>query len=307
MPWLSLLFWMLLLVLSPLLLGIINKTKAFFAGRRGAPVEQPYLDLIKLLRKGAVYSKTTTAMFRLSPIVGLAAVLGASTLVPLGAGRAIVAFPGDVILLAYLLGVARFITVAAAMDTGSSFEGMGASREVCFSALSEPALFFVLVALAQHARSLSLTAMVAAINPATWAGGGGAAFLLCGASLVIILLAENARIPVDDPNTHLELTMIHEVMILDHSGPDLGLIHYTAALKLGVMGTLVWSMVPIRPANPWLAGLAGLGGLAILAVFIGVLESSMARLRLVRVPQLLVVALALAACATVLIMRMTHA
>ena len=159
---------LLALVLSPLLPGIINRTKAFFAGRRGPPLLQTYFDLWKLLQKGAVYSRTTTWVFRAGPMAGLAGMLTAAMLVPLGRVPALLAFPADFLLLAGLLGVTRFFTVVAALDTGSSFEGMGASREVFFSALAEPALFVALATLARQTDSLSLSTMLAVASGANW-------------------------------------------------------------------------------------------------------------------------------------------
>jgi formate hydrogenlyase subunit 4 len=294
---------LLALVLSPLMLGVINRTKAWFAGRRGPPVLQAYYDLSKLLRKGAVYSRTTTWVFRAGPIVGLAAVLVATALVPLGDEPAPLAFTGDLILLAYMLGLMRFFTVVAALDTGSSFEGMGASREVTFSALAEPALLLGLAAVARLTGSLSLSGMSAAVSLETWRQAGPVLALVT-AALMVVLLAENARLPVDDPNTHLELTMIHEVMVLDHSGPDLAFILYGAALKLWVLAALLVGLVlPVRTGNAWLDVGAGLGAMFAVAVAVGVVESSMARLRLLRVPQLLVGAGALAALALILTLR----
>ncbi len=294
---------LLALVLSPLMLGVINRTKAWFAGRCGLPLLQAYYDLSKLLRKGAVYSRTTTWVFRAGPIVGLAAVLVATALVPLGGEPAPLAFTGDLILLAYVLGLMRFFTVAAALDTGSSFEGMGASREVTFSALAEPALLLGLAAVARLTGSLSLSGMSAAVSLETWRQAGPV-LALVAAALMVVLLAENARLPVDDPNTHLELTMIHEVTVLDHSGPDLAFILYGAALKLWVLAALLVGLVlPVRTGNAWLDVGAALGGMFAVAVAVGVLESSMARLRLLRVPQLLVGAGALAALALILTLR----
>lgn len=291
------------LLLAPLLLGVINRTKALVAGRTGQPLLQPYHDLLKLLRKGAVYSRTTTWIFRAGPIVGLAAVLVATTLVPLGGAAAALAFPGDLILFAYLLALMRFFIVLAALDTGSSFEGMGASREVTFSALAEPTLLLSMAALAHQTGSLSLSPMYAGINAAAWTHAGPALAVLAGA-LLIIFLAENARIPIDDPTTHLELTMIHEVMVLDHAGPDLAFILYASALKLWVLGALlVGIVVPVRSGNVWIDGLAGVAGLVVLAVLTGLIESSMARWRLLRVPHLLVGAGALSALALALMLR----
>lgn len=291
------------LLLSPLLLGIITRTKACFAGRRGQPILQRYWELGKLLGKGEVYSRTTTWVFRAGPLVGLGATLLALALVPAGGLRALLAFPGDVLLFAYLLGLGRFFTVIAALDTGSSFEGMGASREVLFAALAEPALLLGLAAVALETQSGSLTGMLGAINRATWQAQGPALGLVA-AALLLVLLTENSRIPVDDPTTHLELTMIHEVMVLDHGGPDLAFIQYGAALKLWVLGAILVSLaVPVRSGDPLRDALAFLGGMGGLGVLIGVVESSMARLRLVRVPKLLVGAAALAVLAMVLVLR----
>ena len=293
---------LLALVLSPLMLGIINRTKALFAGRRGQPLLQTYFDLWKLLRKGAVYSRTTTWIFRAGPMLGLAAVLVAVMLVPLGNFPALIAFPADFILFAGLLGLMRFFTVLAALDTGSSFEGMGASREVFFSALAEPALLVALAALARQAGNLSLTTIFPQVSDGHWLVAGPVMALVFIA-LVIVLLAENARIPVDDPNTHLELTMIHEVMVLDHGGPDFAFILYGAALKLWVLSALVIGMVvPVTDAA-WSSLLLSVGGIFIVAVIVGVVESVMARLRLLLVPQLLVGAGALAAMAFLLGLR----
>ncbi len=291
------------LVFAPLLLGIINRTKALFAGRRGQPLLQLYYDVWKLLRKGAVYSRTTTWVFRAGPIVGLAAVLAAMALVPFGKMPALVAFPGDLILFAYLLGLMRFFTVIAALDTGSSFEGMGASREVQFSALAEPALFLGLVAIARRTGSISLSGMFDKISVDVWQTAG-LSLALVAAALLVVLLCENARIPVDDPDTHLELTMIHEVMVLDHGGPDFAFIVYGVALKVWVLGALLIGIaVPIHSGNAWIDISSLIGGMLALAIVIGIIESTMARLRLVRVPQLLVGAGVLATLALILVLR----
>jgi len=291
------------LMFAPLLLGIINRTKALFAGRRGMPLFQLYYDVWKLLRKGAVYSRTTTWIFRAGPIVGLAAVVAAMALVPFGKMPALVAFPGDLILFAYLLGLMRFFTVIAALDTGSSFEGMGASREVQFSALTEPALFLALIVVARRTGSISLSGMFEKISVDVWQMAG-LSLALVVAALLVVLLCENARIPVDDPNTHLELTMIHEVMVLDHGGPDLAFIVYGAALKLWVLGALLIGIaVPMHSGNAWIDIAVSIGGMLALGAVIGIIESTMARLRLVRVPQLLVGAGVLATLALILVLR----
>ena len=290
---------LLALVLSPLLLGIINRTKALFAGRRGQPFLQTYFDLWKLLHKGAVYSRRTTWRFRAGPMLGLAAVLVAATLVPLGNFPALIAFPADFFFFACLLGLMRFFTVLAALDTGSSFEGMGASREVFFSALAEPALLVALATLARQAQNLSLSGIFGQVSGSHWLQAGPVLALVLIA-LMIVLLAENARIPVDDPNTHLELTMIHEVMVLDHGGPDFAFILYGAALKLWVLAALVVGMIVPATGAPWLNLVLSMGGMFAVAIVVGVVESVMARLRLLLLPQLLVGAGALAAMAFLL-------
>ena len=295
--------FLLALLAAPLLPGVINRTKALFAGRRGQPLLQTYFDLWKLLRKGAVYSRTTTWVFRAGPMVGLACVTVALALVPFGGAPALLAFPGDLLLLAYLLGLMRFFTVLAALDTGSAFEGMGASREVQFSALAEPALLLGLAAVARTTGSFSLSAMFPALDGADWAQAGPA-LVLVAAALFVVLLAENARIPVDDPTTHLELTMIHEVMVLDHGGPDFAFILYGAALKLWVFGAfLAGLLLPLHTGIGLLDTAAAWAAMLALAVAVGVVESVMARLRLLRVPRLLVGAVLLSGLAFVLLLR----
>ena len=293
------------LLLAPLLPGIINRTKAFFAGRNGPPLLQAYYDLWKLLRKGAVYSRTTTWLFRAGPMVGLAAVITTLALVPFGGQSAPLAFPGDMVLAVYLLGLMRLFTVLAALDTGSAFEGMGASREVKFSALAEPGLLLGLAALAVETGRWSLSEIFVGIQPEDWAGSGPALALVT-AGIFIVFLTENARIPVDDPNTHLELTMIHEVMVLDHSGPDFAYILYGASLKLWVLGAILIGIVmPIPSGNAWADMVGALSAMFALAVLVGIVESCMARLRLLRVPQLLVSATVLCGLALVLLLRKT--
>lgn len=284
---------------APLLLGVTNRTKAFFAGRVGPPLIQPYYDLRKLLGKSAVYSRTTTWVFRAGPVVGLAAVLTAGSLVPFGGCRALVDFEGDLVLFAYLLGLARLFTILAALDTGSPFEGMGASREALFSMLAEPSLLLGLAAVARPAGGLSLSAMHLALPMGAWAHSG-LALGLVAVVLFVVFLAENSRIPVDDPNTHLELTMIHEVMVLDHGGPDFAFILYAAALKLWLLGSLVVGLVVPRVGVAVVDVPIAVLGMLALAVMLGVIESTMARLRLPRVPELLVGAAALAGLALVL-------
>jgi formate hydrogenlyase subunit 4 len=291
------------LILAPLLPGVINRVKARFAGRQGAPLLQTYHDLGKLLSKGAVYSRTTTWVFRAGPSCGLAAALCALTLVPAASIRAPFSFSGDLVLFAYLLGLLRFFTVIAALDTGSSFEGMGASREVFFSALAEPALIFGLAALALAAGEISLSRIFPHIAATAWLATGPA-LALVAAAILIVFLAENSRIPVDDPNTHLELTMIHEVMVLDHGGPDLAFILYTSSLKLWILGALIVDILLTLFGLKGLAGLAAfICGQFVLAILVGMIESLMARLPLLRVPRLLVGAGVISILAFALVLR----
>lgn len=290
---------LLALLVAPLLLGVINKTKAFFAGRAGPPILQPYRDLVKLARKDAVYSHTTTWVFRAGPIVTLAATGLAILFVPLGGVPAAISFDGDVVLVIYLLGLGRFFTVLAALDTGSSFEGMGASREVQLAALAEPGLLLGLLVIVLETGETSLSEMMTGL-----AADCGPWVALVFVALLLILLAETARIPVDDPATHLELTMIHEVMVLDHGGPDLAFVELAGALKLWLLGALVTGVaLPVPGGSPALGLAFGVMGMLGLALLIGVIESSMARLPLVRVPQLLVGAAVLNGVAFFLVMR----
>ncbi|MDY6831225.1 MAG: NADH-quinone oxidoreductase subunit H [Thermodesulfobacteriota bacterium] len=294
---------LLALILSPLLIGIINRTKARFAGRKGQPLLQPYHDLVKLMKKGAVYSTTTTWVFRLGPVAGLGAVLVAVTMVPSGGMGGLFAFAGDFIFMAYLLGLARFVTVVAALDTGSAFEGMGASREVQFAILAEVVLLLGLAVLAIGTRETSLTGIYGKLWD-TSAPALGPAALLVAFAFLIVLLTENARIPVDDPNTHLELTMIHEVMVLDHGGVDLAFIQYGAALKLWLFAALLTGLViPFRTGTFYLEVMINTAGIFATAILVGVIESAMARLRLVYVPEMLIVGLAVTVASLLWILR----
>lgn len=284
----SLLFHLIiLLVFPPLLLGIIGKTKAFFAGKIGPPLLQPYYDILKLMQKASVYSVTTNWIFRAAPLVSTAAIISAGILMPIAAFKPPVQFGGDLILFVYLLALGRFVMVLAAMDTGSSFEGMGASREATFGCLSEVTMFLNLTILALLSRSLSLSGIFLGGLSSSWLQVGPV-LILVFVSFFLILLVENSRIPVDDPETHLELTMIHEVMVLDHSGVELGLIIYGQAIKLFVFGTMLVAMSITFKARDYLIDIfLFIVEIIGFAVLIGVVESVMARLRLNKVPFLL--------------------
>lgn len=291
------------LLAAPLLMGIINRVKAVSAGRKGQPLFQIYFDLAKLLRKAVVYSRTTTVIFRAGPLVSLAGSGMALLMIPWGGIPATISFAGDFIFVLYLLGIGRFFTIAAALDTGSSFEGMGASREAFFSALTEPILFCVLITLVRLTGELSLFDIYYQVTPIQWISSGAALILLV-VILFVLLLTENSRIPVDDPTTHLELTMIHEVMVLDHSGFDFAFILYGSALKLWIFSALLAGLiVPVRTGNILMDGSTFLCGMFAAAVAVGIVESTMARLRLLFVPRMLVGVTALAAVCIYLTLR----
>lgn len=294
--------FIMVLLLAPAVAGVATRTKSALTGRQGAPALQLYFDLWKLIRRGAVFSETTTWIFRFAPVSVVATALLAATLVPLDGRVSLIRFSGDVVAFAYVLGLGRFFLVLAALDTGSSFEGMGASREVTFASLVEVGLFLSFGTLGVVTRELSLSGMLGVPLARHW-GANVPALVMIGVGLFALLLAECARVPVDDPATHLELTMVHEVMVLDHSGPDLALILYGSALKLALLGALVVSVLVPR-ANLSAAGsVAVLGsGLLAVGVGIGIVEATMARLRLPKVPLYLAGASSLALFSLILVL-----
>ncbi|MGH7459708.1 MAG: respiratory chain complex I subunit 1 family protein [Longimicrobiales bacterium] len=303
MNWYALAPLAIVLLVAPAVSGIVIKTKAVLTGRRGAPVMQLYYDIGKQFRKRTIYSTTATWVFRTGPVVALVSVLIALVFVPLDGQNALVQFEGDMLAFAALLALGRFALVLAGLDTGSSFEGMGASREVTFASFAEPSLFLSFIGLSLATGKLSLSGMLGSSIGGAWQEAG-ASLVLLGFSLFILLLAENSRVAVDDPATQLELTMIHEVIVLDHSGPDFALILYGASLKLALFAAVVVAVfVPRGSFGPAQAMVLLLVGLLLVAVMVGIVESAMARLRLTRVPQLLVRAGALALFAIILLLR----
>ncbi|MBI4178940.1 NADH-quinone oxidoreductase subunit H [bacterium] len=292
--------WVFVLAAAPILPGLAARTKSWFSGRKGPPVLQLYWDILKLFRKGTVYSRSTTSVLRAGPVISFSAAMAASLMIPFGGMEAPLTFQGDLILFAYLWGLSRFFTMTAALDTGSAFEGMGASREAIFSCLAEPALLLGFLALAREAGSLSMSDLLSVGLIRIWSIHAPA-LCLVAAAMAVVFLTENSRIPIDDPNTHLELTMIHEVMVLDHGGPDLALIEYASAVKFFVLGALLVRIVyPIRSGGFWDGGEVLLLGLAALAVLVGVVESTMARFRLSRIPQLLTLSFVLSGFGVIL-------
>jgi formate hydrogenlyase subunit 4 len=271
------------LLLAPLLPGIINKVKAWVAGRRGPPVLQLYFDLAKLWRKGVVLSTAVSPAHVMGPAMAWVAIIGAALLLPVGPAGASLSFRGDAILFVYLLAFARFCIALAALDTGSAFEGMGVAREVSYAVLAEAAIITALLTLCVQTGSVSLVTMLAP------SAGAGASLLAAG--LFGVLLAENCRVPFDDPNTHLELTMVHEVMVLDHSGPPLAAILHGASLKLLLFAILLSEAVlPLGKLSLLPAIVSLIASVFVVAVVVGLVESLLARLAFRRVPLLLTTA-----------------
>jgi len=282
-----------MLLLAPLLSGIIKKIKAFWQCRRGPGVLQVYYDIFKYLRKDTVVSEHTSWIFLANPYISLGAVLVVATLVPVLAVRAPLGFTGDFILLVYLLAVARFFTALAGLDAGSAFGGMGSSREMAVSAMVEPALVMAFFSVAVRVQSTNLSQVVESL-----AGKGWQVItpghLLAIVAFFVVVIAETGRIPVDNPDTHLELTMIHEGMLLEYSGKPLGLLLWAASVKQLLVLTLMANIF-----FPW--GLAeGLNGaeilvslivylikIVILGAGLAVVETSLAKVRLFKVPELL--------------------
>jgi formate hydrogenlyase subunit 4 len=288
------------LILSPLLSGIMNRTKAFFAGRKGFPLTQTYRDLKKLLGKGAVYSSSISWIFRLSPLVSVAVAIIACAWLPFGDFPGIVAFRGDFVAIAYFFGLARLMTALAALDTASPFEGMGANREVFFAVFAEPAVLLGFAAVSGIPGGRSFGDALVTLAAGSYAENG-IVLSLVAITFFLLALSENSRIPVDDPTTHLELTMVHEAMILDNSGPDLAFIEYASGLKLWFYFALVADTVlPFFGKDRLVrAGLMAIL-MIVLPIIAGAIESSMARLRIMKVPQLLGSAMALSFVALLL-------
>lgn len=285
--------------------GIILRTKSFASGRKGPGLFQPLKDIVVLLRKGSVFSDTTGLIFRIAPSVALASVTGAMLLLPFAEQKAMLSFEGDFILFAYLLALGKFFTIIAALDTGSSFEGMGASREALFSMLVEPA-FFVL--LATFAMFTGYTSFSVIFNHFYITGNDYVLiYSIIGAYLFVqIAMVENSRLPVDDPKTHLELTMIHEVMILDYSGFDKALIHIGTYLKFAVYGSLIYNLVVPAGWNIMLQIGLFLAVQGFFAAVIGFTESFRARNKMNKNPKFILTLSAIALIAFIVILILTE-
>lgn len=281
------------LLIAPLVNGVIKKVKALTQKRKGAPVLQQYYDLFKLFKKRSVVSDTASWIFRATPFIVFATALAAALFVPTTTFVSGIWFPGDVIMLFSVLALGRFFMVISSLDTGSTFGGMGGSREAMISALIEPSILVTFLTLGLYANSTSVSAIMES------ASGAGVPmlipmFILAFLAMLIIIISETSRIPVDDPATHLELTMVHEAMILEYSGRSLALMEYGASVKQLVLITLLVNI--FVPSDQWLS-IAGAAAIAlslliylvkvvIASVIIGILESFTVKLRFFSVPNI---------------------
>jgi formate hydrogenlyase subunit 4 len=293
-----------LLFLPFLFIGVINRVKSLWAGRIGPPLLQPFFDFIRSMKKGEVISRETSFVFILAPTLTLAAVLSAGLVTPMIRGTSILGFDGDFIFFAYVLAAGKFFSILAAMDTGSSFEGMGAAREAVFSVFAEPA-FFLLAGSLCLVSGLIRFETIFTVLPGQ-AGMAPLVKVLAVSVIFVLVLVEGSRVPVDDPNTHLELTMVHEVMVLDNSGPDLGFIQYASAARMVILSSLIPNLIIPREIGLLTWVMLYLLIIWVIAAAIGVVESVMARLRMIHVPQFIFLVSALSVVVLAAVMIYTY-
>jgi len=284
--------------------GIILRTKSISSGRKGPGILQPFKDIMVLMNKGSVFSNTSGIIFQIAPVIALSSILCALLVIPFANQNAIISFEGDFVFFAYLLAFGKFFTILAALDTGSSFEGMGANREAFFSMLVEPAFFILLATFAMLTGYTSFSDIFSH-------------FFLTGNHYVLIYsiigfylfiqiaMIENSRLPVDDPKTHLELTMIHEVMILDNSGFDKALIHIGTYLKFVIYGSLMYNIIVPAGWNIYLQIASFLSVQVVFAIIIGLIESFRARNKMDKNPKFILTISAIAWIAFVIILILT--
>ena len=296
----------LLIVIAALFFpGVIIRTKSIASGRKGPGIFQPLKDIAVMRRKGSVFSNTTGIIFRIAPAVALATVIGAMLMLPFAENKALISFEGDFIFFAYLLALGKFFMIIGALDTGSSFQGMGASREALFSMIVEPA-FFVL--LATFAMFTGYTSFSVIFNHFYITGNDYVLiYSIIGAYLFVqIAMVENSRLPVDDPKTHLELTMVHEVMILDHSGFDKALIHMGTYLKFAMYGSLIYNLIVPAGWNSIVKVLMFFVVQALFAMVIGITESFRARNKMNKNPKYILTLTSVALIAFMVILILTE-
>jgi formate hydrogenlyase subunit 4 len=301
----TLLQFILLLGISPLVSGFIKTLKARLQTRRGPGVLQPYRDLYKLLRKGMVIPDTASWLFAVTPYVVFVTTVLAGLMIPMVSTDAPLGLLGGVLAVIYLLALGRFFQALGGLDTGSSFGGLGSSREMTISALAEPAMMLAVFTVAIGANSTSLSEVARVAVGQEWRFLAPSQ-MLAAAAMCMVLIAETGRIPVDNPATHLELTMIHKAMILEYSGPNLALIEWGASIKqLLLMTLLINSFWPFGLQAGWSVGSVAISlgyllfKLMLLSCAVVVLETTNAKMRLFRVPEMLAVAFTLGALALV--------
>ncbi len=282
-----------ILLLPLLFMGVVNKTKAIWAGRKGPSILQPFYTFFKLLKKHEIHSHTASHIFRWAPSLSLAATFVAALLVPFGSKGAILGFKGDFFLFMSLLALSKAVMVAAAMDVGSSFEGMGASREISFTAFLEPAFLLIIGSLSYAGGFDSMGQLFYRHTVDIHNEWSIIIAIMTALAMFIMLLVEGARVPFDDPTTHLELTMIHEVMVLDTSGVNLAFVHYSAALKVQIYACLIsYFLIPEGIGNTLITIILLACSIA-LAVLTGLVESLMPRYRISRNLELVLIPLSI--------------
>jgi formate hydrogenlyase subunit 4 len=285
--------------------GIIIRTKSIASGRKGPGVLQPMLDIKVLFGKGSVYSTTTGWVFRMAPVIGLACMLTVLAVIPFANMPAIIPFEADFVFFSYLLALGKFFLIIGALDTGSSFEGMGANREALYSMLVEPAFLVLMGTFAMLTGYTSFSDMFMAFhvsgNPIITVFGLIGFYLL-----VQIAMIENSRMPIDDPKTHLELTMVHEVMILDYSGFDKALIHITTYIKFAVYGSLICSSLVPSEWHPGFQILLFFSVQMVFAIIVGIGESFRARKKMQKNAQFILTLTAVAMLAFLVVLIVTN-
>jgi len=274
----KLLNFIILLFVPFIMMGLIKKTKSFWGGRKGPSIWQPLHDFVRLIKKDFVISKTTSVVFKIAPVFAIATVLFASLFVPLASGSALINVEAGIIIFAYTLGLGKFMSLISAMDTGSSFEGMGASREACFTSIVEPAFFILVASIMALTGNYTFDSLTQIMSNAGSYGVLIAFFAVV--VLFIMVLTEGSRVPVDDPATHLELTMIHEVMILDNSGSDLAIYTWANGIKMLLISSLIANIIIPSGLSDWMSVLCYLLIMCLISIIIGTVESGMARIRM---------------------------
>lgn len=284
---------LLLIVFTSLFfVGIISKSKAIIAGRKMPSIVQPFYDVIRLFKKGTVYSSTTSLIFKIAPVIYFSSVVLALLFIPFGGKAGLLSFQGDFVFFAYVLAIGKFMMIIAAMDTGSGFEGMGANREALYSMLVEPAFFILAGSIALFTNNISFYELFAHFHV-----GSNLSYAISIASiyvLVYLAMVENSRMPVDDPKTHLELTMVHEVMVLDNSGFDLALIHVATWLKFAIYGSIISNFLIKSTWNLYEQIAVYLVVQFAFACLVGILEAFKARNKMNANPQWIIVLSAIA-------------